>query len=166
MSQLAVNRKHQIDSRIAFATIAAVLAFAALPAQAQLDNEIAAARAYIQADRQDVVARNLGLTEAEATAFWPIYRDYRAAMSKVGDEYLQLIKAYAATWQDLTDVQASALLKDHLAAQQQEWKVKNGYLPKFLKVLPARKVARFYQIESKVDTLLRAEIAEQIPLVP
>ena len=45
-------------------------------------------------------------------------------------------------------------------------KVRKGFLPRFLKVLPARKVARFYQIENKADALLRVDVTEQVPLVP
>ena len=43
-------------------------------------------------------------------------------------------------------------------------RLKAQYLPKFKKVLPVKKVARFYQIENKLDTALLAELAEAIPL--
>jgi len=32
-------------------------------------------------------------------------------------------------------------------------------------VLPATKVARFYQVENKLDVLILSEMAENIPLV-
>jgi hypothetical protein len=35
----------------------------------------------------------------------------------------------------------------------------------FAKVLPGTKVARFYQIENKLDAVVRYEMAGQIPLV-
>jgi hypothetical protein len=152
----------------ALASAIAVLAAAMLPrpALAQLDTEIAAARSFIQAERQDVVAKTLGLTDAESAGFWPVYGEYRAAMVKVGDHYLEIVKSYAATWESLSDEKAVSLLNEHLAAQQEEWKVRKSFLPKFLKVLPARKVARFYQIENKADALLRVDVTEQVPLVP
>lgn len=149
------------------ATAAAILAVVLpRPALAQLDAEIVAARAFIQAERQDVVAKTLGLTDAESAGFWPVYGEYRAAMTKVGDHYLEIVKSYAATWESLSDEKAVALLNEHLAAQQEELKVRKGFLPRFLKVLPARKVARFYQIENKADALLRVDVTEQVPLVP
>jgi hypothetical protein len=152
----------------AFAIAAAALAAVCFPrpALAQLDAEIAAARSFIQAERQDVVAKTLGLSDAESAGFWPVYREYRAAMTKVGDRYLEVIKSYAATWESLSDEKAVSLLNEHLAAQQEELKVRKSFLPRFLKVLPARKVARFYQIENKADALLRVDVTEQVPLVP
>jgi len=34
------------------------------------------------------------------------------------------------------------------------------------RVLPARKLVRFFQIQSKLDAVIRADISRQIPLVP
>ena len=36
---------------------------------------------------------------------------------------------------------------------------------RFSKALPGRKVARFYQIENKMDAIVRYELAETIPVV-
>jgi hypothetical protein len=57
------------------------------------------------------------------------------------------------------------MLDESLAIQKEELKIKQSWLPKFRKVLPAKAVTRFYQIESKLDTILRYEAATQIPLV-
>ena len=38
----------------------------------------------LKADRQAVVAANLPLTEGEARAFWPVYKDYRGEIEKIG----------------------------------------------------------------------------------
>ena len=35
-----------------------------------------------------------------------------------------------------------------------------------LKAIPPRKVARFYQIDNKLDAVVRADLAKQIPLAP
>ena len=34
------------------------------------------------------------------------------------------------------------------------------------KAIPPRKVARFYQIDNKLDAVVRADLAKQIPLAP
>jgi UTP:GlnB (protein PII) uridylyltransferase len=132
---------------------------------AQTAGEIEAARAYLQAERQDVVSQTLDLTEAEATAFWPLYREYRAELMKVGDTTVALLKDYAAKYGSMTDADASALLDTYFKAQQQELKVKQNYVGKFRKVLPGRKVTRFYQVENKVDALIRLQAAADVPLV-
>ena len=34
------------------------------------------------------------------------------------------------------------------------------------KAIPPRKLARFYQIDNKLDAVVRADISKQIPLAP
>ena len=50
----------------------------------------------------------------------------------------------------------------HIETERARLKAK--YLPKFKKVLPAKKVVRFYQLENKLHTALLDEMAEKIPL--
>jgi glycyl-tRNA synthetase beta subunit len=52
-----------------------------------------------------------------------------------------------------------------MSIQGAELKVKETYLPKFRKVLPEVKVARFLQIENKIDTLIKLDLAAEIPLI-
>ena len=52
-------------------------------------------RSLTEAQRQATMAANLELTEAEATKFWPLYREYRNDMAKINDKFVALIKDYA-----------------------------------------------------------------------
>ena len=45
----------------------------------------------LKADRQAVVAANLPLTEGEARAFWPVYKDYRGEIEKIGQRVASLM---------------------------------------------------------------------------
>jgi hypothetical protein len=40
-----------------------------------------------------------------------------------------------------------------------------AYVPRFQKVLPAKKVTRLYQVENKLRALVNYELARQIPFV-
>jgi len=141
------------------------LGLAALPAAAQTSSEVALTRAQIQAGRQAMVTANLGLTEEEGLAFWPVYRDYRVDMARVGDRMVKLITDYAANKDKLTDLQATTMLNEYLDIQSDELAVKKRFVKTFEKVLSPKKVARFYQIENKLDAVIRAEIADVVPLV-
>ncbi len=130
-----------------------------------VQDALAITRGQIQADRQVVVAANLGLTEAEGEAFWPLYREYRTEMEKLGDRISGLIVEYAKDCDTMTDVQAKTMIRDYLAVQKDEAATKQAWIRKFEKVLPAKKVARFYQIDEKQDLLLRLAVAHDVPLV-
>jgi len=52
--------------------------------QAQGRTAIEVTRGDIQADRKAILAVNLPLSEEQAEAFWPLYREYRSEMDVVG----------------------------------------------------------------------------------
>lgn len=134
------------------------------PVSADILDEIALTRAGIQARRQAIVTSAMDLTAPESAAFWPLYRDYRTDMAKVDDQLVDLIIIYAANYDSLTDELAKKLLVDYLDIERGRLDVKSRYLPRFESVLPARKVARFYQVDNKLDKKLQAELAAEIPL--
>ena len=69
-------------------------------------------QADLKADRQAVVAANLPLTEGEAQAFWPAYKEYRVEVEKLGDRMVKLIASYAASFETMTDAKADAFFND------------------------------------------------------
>jgi len=134
-------------------------------AAAQVRSDIAAERAELQSNRQAIVAENLPLTEGEAKAFWPAYREYRGEMQKLGDRLVELFLDYAKNSESLSDSQATAMLDSYLAVQKDEAKIKSDWVPKFRKILPPKVVTRFYQIDNKLDAILRFDAVDRIPLV-
>lgn len=142
-----------------------LMLFAAPAVRAQVQSEIALTRADIQAERQALVAENLPLTEDQAKAFWPVYRTYREELAKLGDRFVALIEDYAKNYETMTDPQASTMIKEFLKIQKEEVTIKTAWVPKFEKILPAKAVARFFQIENKLDLIVRTEVAAEIPLV-
>jgi hypothetical protein len=150
---------------VVIAAIVLVAGTAGVLAQVSETDQLQQLRAEIQADRQAVVAANLKLTDAEGAAFWPVYREYRGELSKVGDRLQKLIQDYAKIYDTATAEQAKPMVDEMLAIQQAELKVKESYLPKFRKVIPEVKLARFLQIENKIDALIKLELAADIPLI-
>jgi hypothetical protein len=130
----------------------------------QTAEEMRLTREEINNTRQALVTRAMDLTPGEMQRFWPLYREYRLAASKVGDRVITLITTYADNYQNLTDQTADKLLTEFVRIEEARARLKAQYLPKFKKVLPPKKVARFYQIENKLDTALLAEMTEAIPL--
>jgi len=157
--------KSKILSVVLILTAALVVGVPGVFAQASETDQLQQLRADILADRQAVVAANLGLTDAEGTAFWPLYRQYRGEMAKVGDRLQKLIQDFARIYESATAEQAKAMVDEMMSAQHAELKVKESYLPRFRKVIPELKVARFLQIENKIDTLIKMNLAAEIPLI-
>jgi hypothetical protein len=133
-------------------------------AQQEAMEDLRLTRAVVQVERQAIVSQAMDLTPEEMEGFWPLYRAYRLEAAKIGDRIVSLIQRYSASYDNLTDATADKLLTDFVQVEQARARLKATFLPKFKKVLPAKKVARFYQVENKLDILILAEIADAIPL--
>ena len=150
--------------------IAAVLGIGVLgltsPALAQsVNDDVELIRSVVQTERKAVVAKNMQLTEAESEAFWPVYNEYEQAMRKVNTKRVDVLRRLAAEYETLTDEQAEALVKESFDFQQERVKVRRSFMKKFAKALTGKRVARFYQIDSKIDSIIDFDIARTVPLV-
>jgi hypothetical protein len=121
-------------------------------------------RAQIQADRQAIVAAAMDLTDGEGTVFWPMYREYRAEIEKLGDRKWRLLESYADSWTAMSEEAAKALLDEWFSIQSDEVKIKRKWMKKMRKDMSNRRVLRFFQIENALDIMIAAEIAGEIPL--
>jgi hypothetical protein len=132
--------------------------------QEDLTSDIALTRASIQLRRQAIVTSVMDLTPTESQAFWPLYRDYRVEMAKVGDRVSKLLVQYTDQYDTLTDAQADQIMKEWLSIENAKNDVKKKYVARFKKILPSRKVMRFFQADNKLDALVNAKLASVVPL--
>jgi hypothetical protein len=119
----------------------------------------------IRADKKLFVAENMQLTDAEAKAFWPTYKQYQDELFLLRTRTAKLIKDYADAYATMTNNTAKKLLDEYMTLEALGPKLRKAYLPKFRKALPEVKVARYYQIENKIQAALFYELAAKIPLM-
>jgi hypothetical protein len=116
-------------------------------------------------DRERLVADNLPMTEPEAKAFWPLYQRFEQDLSALTQRRRGILNTLGEHYDAMSDAMAKQVTIDSLDYQEARLKLMRGYLPKFEKVLPLKKLARFYQIEARIRAAVDAEIAERIPLI-
>lgn len=131
------------------------------------DERVAAARVMVQEGRDEIIGEEMGLSSAEAGKFWPVYEAYRSDMKVIRDRYATTLGRYLAGYDagEINDEFARDLLDEWLKYTQDSHKVRKDYVKKFEKVVPIRKVVRFYQLEDKMDAEINAELAVVIPLM-
>ena len=130
-------------------------------AEANLDALVSA----IRSNRKAMVAVNLKLTDGESAKFWPIYDRYQQEINAVGDRLVGVIQDYTTNFSNLSDDKAMKIVDDYLTIEADRVKVRRAYVDEFAKALPGRKVTRFYQIENKMDAVLRYDLAATIPVM-
>jgi flagellar biosynthesis/type III secretory pathway protein FliH len=158
-----------VTTRIGLLVIALAVALAVVVvpavAQDQRADTMQMVRDKIRADKKLLIAENLPLTESEAKGFWPVYESYQKEMSTLNDRMIKLIKDYATNYQTMSDQTAKRLMDEYLAIEAARLKLRQAYLPRFRKVLREKQVARYYQLENKVQAAVSYELAAEIPLV-
>ena len=131
----------------------------------EVEKDLALIRRDIRADKKQIIAANVTLTETEATKFWPVYDQYVADMTKHNDEFYSLIKDYAANQKTITDVQAASMIKRWAEIQIGQAQTRQKYIPLVEKTIPGKKAALFFQIDRRLYALMDMQVAGQIPLV-
>jgi hypothetical protein len=144
---------------------AIVLAAAPVPAQEKEADNMQIVMEKMRADKKLLVAENMQLTEAEAKSFWPVYDRFQDELFLVRARTLKLLGDYTNSYEKMSNDTAKKLLDEFMNIETLRLKLYQVYIPKFRKVLPEAKVARYYQIENKVQAALMYEIARTIPLV-
>jgi hypothetical protein len=116
-------------------------------------------------DRKRLVEDSLPLTPAEAEKFWPLYERLQKDLSVLMEKRRALIAEFGENYDDMSDAAARKLMIDRLELQDARYRLLKAYLPRFERVLPVKKLARYFQIEGKISASVEAGIAEELPLI-
>lgn len=130
-------------------------------------NAMHQARVLLKFGREDIVKEEMRFSESESEAFWPVYDRYQADMLPVRDRYADLLTSYLTAYRagTVSKQMANQITDDYLDIQSDVLKIKRKYLKDFRKALPARKAARFYQLENKMELELESQLSALVPLI-
>ena len=134
-----------------------------VPAMAQVSDMVELTRTILRSEKKAVFAENMWLTDAEGKAFWPVYNEYEAELSKINDRVLKLLKEYADTFDTLTDAQAKKIVDETFDIRKKKLSLRKSYAKKFAKVIPQKKVFRFLQLDYAIEALVNFSIAADLP---
>ncbi len=126
---------------------------------------IQATRTQINAERQQAITLSLPLNPTESDAFWPLYREYHGKIDLLNDRFYALVMEYAKAYPNVSDEQAKKFIKEYNDIDEDRVELREKYSKKFLKVIPATKVARYLQLEHRLDVLEALDASSQIPLI-
>ncbi len=121
-------------------------------------------RSDLKTERVAIITEAMQFTPEEGEVFWPIYREYELQVAKIGDRRIALIKEFATIFDTMTDEIAEDLIKNSIKIDEDTLKLEKKYIKKFNKVLPARRVARYAQIDHRINMLIDIQIAAALPL--
>ncbi|MFT4848280.1 MAG: hypothetical protein ACI9AV_002525 [Sediminicola sp.] len=133
---------------------------------AQSDNDyLEISRDVLKIEKKAAITNVMNLSETESQPFWNLYNEYQGKLYTVHNKRIAGIKDFAMNYENLSDEKANELFVNYMGYQRDLLKLKKEYYKKFKKILPAGKAVRFFQAENKIETLIDAQLALEIPMV-
>ena len=134
------------------------------PAAAQ-QNLIELLRSDVRADSQQIMTFAMELTNDEATAFWPVYREYELERSRWGDRRIALIRSFAEQYEMMTDEAAEDLAEEWFELLEDRLELYKDYYEEFADAVSPSVGARFVQVERQLNMIMDLQIAQEMPLI-
>jgi hypothetical protein len=138
------------------------------PAESKELNEQAYARLLrtdLKTKKEAIIKEEMQLTAQQASAFWPIYRDYDAQQNKLIDQKLSVFQEYAQNFMSMTDQKADQLAQKVIALDDQRLALRKKYYQLMKAALPTVLVVRFFHVESQIQSLMDLQIDSRLPIV-
>jgi hypothetical protein len=122
-------------------------------------------RSDLKAKREQIVKEAMQLNDQQSAAFWPIYKNFEAEQTKLGDEKLAIIHDYAQNFLTMTDPKADQLAQRVMTLDEQRLALRKKYYELLKKALPTVIVVRFFQVENQLQLILDLQIASNLPII-
>ena len=129
------------------------------------DDYIEVMRSVLKTEKKVAIAEAMELTETESEPFWNLYNEYNEKMYKVQNSRIKAIKVFADNFENLSDEKADEIWNLMLDFKTESAKLEKIYYKKFKKILPTGKVVKYFQAENKIEALVAAELALDIPMI-
>jgi hypothetical protein len=132
--------------------------------QASPDDFVDLLRKDVRSQKKQIIAENMGLSDAEAEKFWPVYDQYATELSKIYDVKIALLKDYADNYSSMTGEQAENYIRKRAEVEQSIMQLRLKYMPAFRKVLSGRETALFYQLDWRLGLAVDVQLIH-VPLI-
>lgn len=129
-----------------------------------MDDLLREVRADVQADRADLMAKNVSLTSAQAAKFWPLFEAYQKEQAVIMDDQLKNIQWYIEHFETADDAAALRLINAHFDRDAKMTALQKKWFAEFQKVLGTKLAVRVVQIDRRLSLAHQAFITSKIPL--
>lgn len=130
------------------------------------EDDIKLLREDVQAQKTQIITDTMSFSQAEAAAFWPVYKEYASEQQAIAAKRMDIILDYAKNLDKLDDKKAGDLTQRMFGIEDETQSLRKKFYPRFEKALGAKRAAKFYQVDNRLSTIINFQLASEIPLVP
>jgi hypothetical protein len=157
---ILVNLTSQMKRLLSVLVFAVILATAVYGQR--IDDSLRYAESIWSMEKKAMILKEMNLTEAEKSAFWPVYESYANAIQYLDMEYLRLLE-YSTD--DLSEKESAALCEHLLLNDLLLAKTRKQYFKKFKKAISPAQAGKFMQLDDSFRTMLRLRTQKQAPAI-
>jgi len=116
-------------------------------------------------DKKTIVDEYMNLNVQDGGKFWPVYADYEANREKLAAARINLISQYISKYDSLTPDMTDKLVKASFDNTLSLDKLNSDYYEKMKKAVGAVNAAKYMQLEIYLQTMWKAVVQSNIPLI-
>lgn len=131
----------------------------------QTKDEIAILQTAYGMQKRDLVAKFMDVNDAQSATFWSLYEEYEVARKAIGTKRANNIVEYAKNYETLTDENVQSMVKASMEVNKEFNALWEKTYKKMAKSLSPKTAAKFYQLEMYLETMIRTELSESIPMI-
>lgn len=128
-------------------------------------DEVAFLQSVYGMEKRDIVAKFMEISEAQSATFWGLYEEYEVARKAIGVKRANNIMDYAKNYESITNENVQSLVKTSFEVNKEFNSLWEKTYKKMAKALSPKTAAKFYQLESYLETMVRSEFTESIPMI-
>lgn len=145
-------------------TLTLLISFFAFSIYAQ-NSYLEIVRSTIKTEKKALIAEVMELSDAENIPFWEVYNEYDEKLYKLNTDYFSVVMDFADNYENMSAEKATELLTRANKYNLDVAKLEKTYLKKMMKVISPQKTVRFFQASNKIQVMIDAQLAAEIPLL-
>ncbi|MCG8310930.1 MAG: hypothetical protein MI975_26310 [Cytophagales bacterium] len=122
-------------------------------------------RSTIKTEKKALIAEVMQLSDAENIPFWEVYNEYDEKLYKLNTDYFNVVMDFADNFENMSQEKAKEIITKVNKYALDKTKLEKTYNNKMSKVISPKKTLRFIQAMNKIQVMIDAQLAAEIPLL-
>jgi hypothetical protein len=136
------------------------------PLCAQINNdEMQMFQTMFGMPKKEIVAEFVKIEPSKNDTFWKLYEEYENSRKQLGQKRFVVLNNYVKNYSKLSAAETDEIMEDIILLTTSQDKMIARYYDKMKKTISIATAAQFYQIEWYLQSQVRTNILESIPMI-
>jgi hypothetical protein len=116
-------------------------------------------------DKKEIVSEFVKIDGSKKDSFWKLYDEYEGNRKQLGQKRFVALNNYVKNYTRLSATETDQIIKDIILLSTSQDKLIAQYYDRMKKEVSISSAAQFYQIEWYLQSQVRTNILESIPMI-